>query len=92
MVTIPGPQPALAQELVMNDVLPVSVQTAQEVLNGRWGEDWALGYAMTVHSTQGLTIEDPLRVWIVDDYMQWSNLSYLAWYVTLVNLPDAAHY
>ncbi len=62
----------------MNDVLPVSVQTAQEVLNGRWGEDWALGYAMTVHSTQGLTIEDPLRVWIVDDYMQWSNLSYLA--------------
>ena len=78
MVTIPGPQPTLAQKLVLNDVVPVPVQTAQEVLNGRWGVDWALGYAMTVHSTQGLTIEDPQKVWIVDDYMQWSNLSYLA--------------
>ena len=80
MVTIPGPQPMSErqQKLVLNDVVPVSVQTAQEVLNGRWGEDWALGYAMTVHSTQGLTIEDPQRVWIVDDYMRWSNLVYLA--------------
>ena len=77
MVTIPGPQPT-QEELVLNDVVPVSVQTAQEVLNGKWGEDWALGYAMTVHSTQGLTIEDPQKVWIVDDYMQWSNLVYLA--------------
>ena len=78
MVTIPGPQPTQKQKLVLNDVVPVSVQTAQEVLSGRWGDDWALGYAMTVHSTQGLTIEDPQKVWIVDDYMQWSNLSYLA--------------
>ena len=26
---------------------------------GKWGSDWALGYALTVHSSQGLTIEDP---------------------------------
>ena len=42
-----------------------------------WGHDWGLGYAMTVHSSQGLTIEDPQKVWIVDDRLQWSNLAYL---------------
>ena len=43
-----------------------------------WGSDWALGYAITVHSSQGLTIADPQMVWIIDDYLQWSNLAYLA--------------
>ena len=84
MVMIPGPD-AAKEELVLNNVVEVSVETAQEVLDGRWGKDWALGYAMMVHSTQGLTIEDPQKVWIVDDYLQWFNLSYLAmsrvWYL-----------
>ncbi|MEW8688311.1 MAG: hypothetical protein AB2556_21070 [Candidatus Thiodiazotropha sp.] len=40
--------------------------------------DWALGYAITVHSSQGLTIADPQKVWIIDDFLQWSNLAYLA--------------
>jgi len=31
-----------------------------------------------VHSSQGLTVEDPQKVWIIDDYLQWSNLAYLA--------------
>jgi len=82
MVTIPGPIAHDGgpdrQELVLNDVVEVAVQTAQEVLDGKWGPDWALGYAMTVHSSQGLTIEDPQRVWIIDDFLQWSNLAYLA--------------
>jgi hypothetical protein len=77
MVTIPGPD-AAEEELVLNDVVEVSVVTAKEVLDGKWGNDWALGYALTVHSSQGLTIEDPQKVWIVDDYLQWSNLAYLA--------------
>ena len=62
----------------MNDIVQVSVETAREVLDDKWGQDWALGYAMTVHSSQGLTIEDPQKVWVVDDYLQWSNLAYLA--------------
>jgi len=33
---------------------------------------------MTVHSTQGLTVKNPQKVWIIDDYMQWSNLAHLA--------------
>ena len=37
-----------------------------------------LGYAITVHSGQGLTVAEPRKVWIIDDYLQWSNLSYLA--------------
>ena len=49
-----------------------------EVLDGKWGQDWALGYALTVHSSQGLTITDPQKVWIIDDHLQWSNLAYLA--------------
>ncbi|KAK3718252.1 hypothetical protein RRG08_023023 [Elysia crispata] len=66
LVTIPGPLlvddgQQDQQELVLNDVVEVSVETAQEVLDGKWGQNWALGYAMTVHSSQGLTIKDPQK-------------------------------
>ena len=43
-----------------------------------WGSDWALGYAITVDSSLGLTIADPQKVWIIDDYLKWSNFAYLA--------------
>ncbi|MEW8688321.1 MAG: hypothetical protein AB2556_21120, partial [Candidatus Thiodiazotropha sp.] len=58
------------QELVLNDVVEVPLQYAREVLDGKWGQDWALGYALTVHSSQGLTIADPQKVWLIDDYLQ----------------------
>ena len=82
MVTIPGPlllddRPD-QQELVLNDVVEVPLKYAREVLDGKWGQNWALGYALTVHSSQGLTVADPQKVWIIDDYLQWSNLAYLA--------------
>ncbi|MEW8689138.1 MAG: hypothetical protein AB2556_25230, partial [Candidatus Thiodiazotropha sp.] len=65
MITIPGPlvldgRPD-QQELVPNDVVEVSMQTAREVVDVLWGQDWALGYAITVHSSQGLTIADPKK-------------------------------
>ena len=81
IVTIPGPSPEgrpNQQELVLNDVVEVPLKYAREILGGMWGSDWALGYAITVHSSQGLTIADPQKVWIIDDYLQWSNLAYLA--------------
>ena len=81
MVTIPGPTPEARpnqQELVLNDIVEVPLKYAREVLAGMWGSDWALGYAITVHSSQGLTIADPQKVWIIDDYLQWSNLADLA--------------
>ena len=75
MVTIPGPlldgRPD-RQELVLNDIGEVPLEYAREVLDGRWGQDWALGYAITVHSSQGLTVAEPRKVWIIDDYLQWS--------------------
>ena len=81
MVTIPGPllgdRPD-QQELVLNDVVEVPLKYARQVLDGKWGSDWALGYALTVHSSQGLTVVEPQKVWIIHDYLQWSNLSYLA--------------
>ena len=82
MVTTPGPilldgRPD-QEELVFNDVVEVHPKYAQEVMDGIWGQDWALGYAMTVHSSQGLTIHDPQKVWIIDDFLQWSNMAYLA--------------
>ncbi|NPA77021.1 MAG: hypothetical protein GXN93_04700 [Candidatus Diapherotrites archaeon] len=66
------------EKLVLNDVVEVSVQTAQEVLDGKWGHDWALGYAITVHWSQGITIEDPQRVWILDELNKYSILPGLA--------------
>ena len=66
------------QELVLNDVVEVPLKYAREVLAGKWDQDWALGYALTVHSSQGLTVADPQKVWIIDDFLKWSNLAYLA--------------
>ncbi|MEW8688554.1 MAG: hypothetical protein AB2556_22300, partial [Candidatus Thiodiazotropha sp.] len=65
MVIIPGPlldgRPN-QEELVLNDVVAVLLKYAREVLGGKWGSDWALGYATTVHLRQGLTIADPQKV------------------------------
>ena len=47
------------EKLVLNDVVQVGLKCAREVLDGKWGEDWALGYALTVHASQGLTIAAP---------------------------------
>ncbi|MEW8689184.1 MAG: hypothetical protein AB2556_25460 [Candidatus Thiodiazotropha sp.] len=76
IVTIPGR--LNPEELVLNDVVEVPLKYAREILGGKWGSDWALGYAITVYSSQGLTIADPKKVWIIDDYLQWSNLANLA--------------
>ena len=66
------------QEVVLNDVVEVPLKYAREVLGGMWGSNWALGYAITVHSSQCLTTADPQKVWIIDDYLHRSNLAYLA--------------
>ena len=56
----------------------VPLKYAREVLDGKWGQDWALGYALTVHSSQGLIVADLQKAWIIDDFLQLSNLAYLA--------------
>ena len=73
MVTIPGTRQR--EELALNDVIQVTIEAAEKAVKT---DDWRLGYALTVHSSQGLTIKSPQKVWIIDDYLQWSNLAYLA--------------
>ena len=33
---------------------------------------------MTVHTSQGMTLEAPQRVWVIDEHLAWDNLIYLA--------------
>ena len=72
MVTIPGTNQK--EQLVLNDIQGVTIEAAEAAIQT---DDWRIGYALTVHSSQGLTIKDPQKVWIIDDYLQWSNLTYL---------------
>jgi len=73
LVQIPGTE--RKEELVLNDIVGVSIEAAEKAIQTK---DWRLGYAITVHSSQGLTIKMPQKVWIIDDYLTWSNLAYLA--------------
>ena len=61
--------------LVLNQVVHVTIEAAEQ---GIKTDNWRLGYALTVHSSQGLTLRSPQKVWSIDDYLQWSNLAYLA--------------
>ena len=70
LVDIPGQTEK--RNLVLNDIVLVDVNVVDSALS-----EWTLGYAMTIHSSQGLTISDTV-VWIVDDHIAWSNLVYLA--------------
>lgn len=74
-ILVPIPGTDRKEELVSNDVVDVTIEAAEEALQT---PDWCLGYALTIHSSQGLTIYDPRKVWIIDDFLQWSNLAYLA--------------
>eukprot|EP00061_Rhincodon_typus_P018951 g48347.t1 len=75
MVTIPGTENR--EELVLNDIVEVAIEVAEQATASPHS-DWCLGCALTVHSSQGLSIHDLQKVWIIDDYLQWANLAYLA--------------
>ena len=72
VVPIPGTQ--RKEELVLNDVVNVKIDATEREIRT---DDWQLGYSVTVHLSQSLTIHNPQKVWIIDDYLQWSNLAYL---------------
>jgi hypothetical protein len=64
------------QLLVLNDIVLVDISVVEDALFAD-KSPWTLGYAATIHSSQGLTITDTI-VWIVDNRIEWSNLVYLA--------------
>lgn len=72
-VNIPGTTDK--QVMVLNDIVYVPFDAVEKAIKTC---NWRLGYSITVHSSQGLTIKSPMKVWIIDDYLRWSNLIYLA--------------
>jgi hypothetical protein len=73
-VDIPGQSEQ--QNLVLNDIVLVDINVVEDALRAN-KSPWTLGYAATIHSSQGLTISDTI-VWMVDNHIEWSNLVYLA--------------
>lgn len=70
------------QELVKNNIVYVSLNTLpkafiEDILKEEKIFDWNLGYAMTVHTSQGMTLEAPQWVWVIDKHLAWDNLIYL---------------
>ena len=79
LVDIPGSKKngiQQQQQLVLNDIVFVNIHAVEDALNMD-NSPWILGYAATIHSSQGLTITDTI-VWIIDNYIEWDNLIYLA--------------
>ncbi|CAG8773607.1 2910_t:CDS:2, partial [Racocetra persica] len=81
LVEIPGSFDK--QELVKNDIVHLLLNTLPkkflaDILMEKKILDWDLGYAMTVHTSQGITLEALQRVWIIDEHLAWDNLIYLA--------------
>ncbi len=58
-VEIPG---GGVQNLVLNDIVLVTINTVESALSMD-KSPWTLGYAITIHSSQGLTIFDT-NIWI----------------------------
>ncbi|CAG8838656.1 17699_t:CDS:10, partial [Gigaspora margarita] len=71
------------KELVKNDIIYLPLNTlSDKFLQGMLGKekaiDWELGYTMTIHTSQGMTLKAPQRVWVIDEHLAWDNLIYLA--------------
>ena len=61
---------------MLNDIVLVDIKYVKDALRAD-KSPWMLGYAATIHSSQGLTITDTI-VWVIDNHIEWSNLVYLA--------------
>jgi len=80
---VPIPGSSEKRELVKNDIIYLSLDTLsaeflKDMLADKKVIDWELGYAMTIHTSQGMTLKAPQRVWVIDENLAWDNLIYLA--------------
>ncbi|CAG8847433.1 31472_t:CDS:2, partial [Gigaspora margarita] len=71
------------KELVKNDIVYLPLNTLpdkflKDILADKKVIDWELGYAMTIHTSQRMTLKSPQHVWIIDENLAWDNLIYLA--------------
>jgi ATP-dependent exoDNAse (exonuclease V) alpha subunit len=69
-VEIPGgdTESVRIQNLVLNDIVLVTIDVVESALSMD-KSPWTLGYAITIHSSQGLSISDTI-IWIVDDRIE----------------------
>ncbi|CAG8838251.1 22586_t:CDS:2, partial [Gigaspora margarita] len=80
---VPIPGSSEKKELVKNDIvhLPLNI-LPNKFLQGMLGKekaiDWELGFAITIHTSQGMTLKAPQLVWVIDEHLAWDNLIYLA--------------
>ncbi|PKB96351.1 hypothetical protein RhiirA5_434977 [Rhizophagus irregularis] len=70
------------KELVKNDIIHLPLNTLpdkflQDMLEKEKAIDWEFGYAMTIHTSQGMTLKSLQRVWVIDKNLAWDNLIYL---------------
>ncbi|GES82000.1 hypothetical protein GLOIN_2v1848952 [Rhizophagus clarus] len=67
LILIPGSSEK--KELVKNDIIHLPLNTLpdkflKDMLADKKVIDWELGYAMTIHTSQGMTLKAPQSVWI----------------------------
>ena len=63
-------------ELVLNDIVEVHLSAVNDAINAA-NSPWRLGYANTIHSSEGLSITDT-TMYIIDGSIDRDNLIYLA--------------
>ncbi|CAG8575248.1 1150_t:CDS:10, partial [Racocetra fulgida] len=66
-----------------NDIIHLPLNTLpdkflKDMLTDKKVIYWELGYAMTIHTSQGMTLKAPQSVWVIDENLAWDNLIYLA--------------
>src|SRR5205085_5470077 len=69
---VPIPGSSEKRELVKNDIIYLSLDALpdeflKDMLADKKVIDWELGYAMTIHTSQGMTLKAPQRVWVIDE-------------------------
>jgi hypothetical protein len=63
-----------AEGLILNDSFSVTIDASEQSIKI---DNWHLGYAFMVYSSQGLTMHAPKKVWIIDDYLIVFTLVYI---------------
>ncbi|CAG8759865.1 31180_t:CDS:2, partial [Racocetra persica] len=76
------PSSSEKKELVKNDIeyLPLNTLSdkfLKDILANKKVINWELRYAMTIHTSQGMTFKSPQHVWVIDENLAWDNLIYL---------------
>ncbi|CAG8765447.1 16365_t:CDS:10, partial [Gigaspora margarita] len=90
---VPIPGSSEKKELVKNDIIHLPLNTLpNKFLQGMLGKekaiDWELEYAMTIHTSQGMTLKAPQRVWDNLIYFAVGHIEYLGQLIRIKGYMD----